>query len=252
VSRLPAVGGLLALLLLAGQAPAQAPPAEAVVDQPADVVVEGNQAGPIPTEPPATAIVIQPVQAQRGGAQPGQPGLAGQGGIPAPKSQETSYYGVIMSELPGPERLFQLDPEPALNERIRQDYRDRGDTKVTFPEDPVVTREPFAPRSWPCKYCWAEPNYVCYNRLYFQQPNAERWGWDFGIMEPFMSAGWFFADVLVLPYHAGTDPCRCHECSAGYCLPGDPVPYRLFPPGLSATGAFYEAAFVTALFLIFP
>jgi hypothetical protein len=255
--RLPLVCGLLALLA-AGRTPAQAPTwvraGPAPADRPGEVtaVEEEHQVQPIPTVPPATPITIQPIQAPRV-PQPGQPGAAAPGGIPPPKSQETSYYGLLVSELPSKERLFLLDPEPALDERIRQDFRDRNDpTKVVFPPDPVLTRDGYVPRHWPVKYEWAEPDYVCYNRLNFEQPNAERWGWDFGIMQPFISAGWFFADVLVLPYHAFTDPCRCYECSAGYCLPGDPVPYRLYPPGLSATGFLAEAAFVTGLFLIFP
>ena len=257
---MPVVCGLLALLLAAGRTPAQAPseprsaPAEVPPDQPAEIsaVEEGNQIEPIPTVPPPTSILIRPIQAQRV-PPPAQPGPAVQGGIPAPKSQETTYYGLLVSELPGPERLFLLDPEPALDERIRQDFRDRNDpTKVVFPPDPVLTRDGYTPRHLPVKYTWAEPNYVCYERLYFEQPNAERWGWDLGFIHPFVAAGWFFADVLVLPYHAGTDPCRHYECSAGYCLPGDPAPYRLYPPGLSATGFLAEAAFVTGLFLIFP
>jgi hypothetical protein len=181
------------------------------------------------------------------------------GGQPGPKTPEASFY-LGISELPGKEKLFRLDSEAALNERIRQDYRSRalttgpgsGDQRVYFPEDPVLTRDLLVPRHWEPKYTWAEPNYLCYRRLYFEQPNAERWGWDFGAIQPFVCAGWFFADVIVLPYHAGTDPCRCYECSAGRCLPGDPVPYRLFPPGLSATGFLSEAAVVAALFAIFP
>ena len=39
-----------------------------------------------------------------------------------------------------------------------------------------------------------------------------------------------FADVVLLPYHWGTDPCNCTECNRGYCLPGDPVPFLVYPP----------------------
>jgi hypothetical protein len=242
---------LLANASAPAQVPNRLPPASwrDAVDQPAeDSTLDGEgQSQPAPTMPPPNPGGIRLVQAQR----PVQPGPT-QGGIPGPKTQETTYYGLLVSELPSPERLFQLDSEPALNERMRQDWRDRGDTKVVFPEEPVLTRDGFVPRHWTPKYTWAEPNYVCYNRLFFEQPNAERWGWDFGFIHPFVSAGWFFADVLTLPYHAGSDPCRCYECNAGYCLPGDPVPYRLYPPGLSATGLLAEAAVVTGLFLIFP
>src|SRR5262249_34041205 len=97
-----------------------------------------------------------------------------------------------------------------------------------------------------------EPNYVCYDRMYFEERNSERFGWDLGIIQPLVSAGIFFFDVAALPYHVGTDPCRKYECSAGYCLPGDPVPYLLCPPRLSLTGAVLEAGAVVSLVGIFP
>ena len=58
--------------------------------------------------------------------------------------------------------------------------------------------------------------------------------------------------MALLPYHMATDPCRKCECSAGYCLPGDPVPLLCYPPQLSLTGAVAEAATIAALFAIFP
>ena len=58
--------------------------------------------------------------------------------------------------------------------------------------------------------------------------------------------------MLFLPYHIGTQPCRCYECSAGYCLPGDPVPYLLYPPELSLSGFLLEAGTVVSLAAIFP
>jgi hypothetical protein len=54
------------------------------------------------------------------------------------------------------------------------------------------------------------------------------------------------------PYHQFTDPCRMFDSSAGYCLPGDPVPYKLYPEGLSVTGALGEAAVIVTLLAIFP
>ena len=75
---------------------------------------------------------------------------------------------------------------------------------------------------------------------------------DLGFAAPFISAGEFFKDVVLLPYHMGTDPCRHEECSAGYCLPGDPVPLLCYPPELSLTGATAEAGVVLGLIAIFP
>jgi len=97
-----------------------------------------------------------------------------------------------------------------------------------------------------------EPPYVCYRRLYFEQINSERYGWDLGLGYPLLSAGVFFWDVALLPYHAFTEPFRRYECNAGYCLPGDPVPLLLYPPELNLPGALAEAAVISLGFAIFP
>lgn len=160
----------------------------------------------------------------------------------------------IQLEPPDPIRLFgHLDSEEGLRKRLVEEARERQPMeRITFPETPVIAKEPYQGRAWPHKYRFVEPNYVAYNRLLFQQINAERYGWDLGAIHPLISAGVFFADVVTLPYHRFTDPCRWYDASAGYCLPGDPVPLLLYPPELSITGAFAEAATIVALVAIFP
>jgi hypothetical protein len=159
----------------------------------------------------------------------------------------------IQLEPPGPQRLFKLDSEAALHERWQQEENDqqlRG--PIQFPEEPVLSKNPYRARVFPPNAETVEPNYVCYRRLFFEDLNSERYGWDLGFVQPFVSAGKFFCDVATLPYHAGTEPCRKYECSAGYCLPGDPVPYLIYPPELSVTGAVLEAGTIVALYGIFP
>ena len=93
---------------------------------------------------------------------------------------------------------------------------------------------------------------MAHKRLMFEQINYERYGWDLGIVDPPLSAAKFFADVVMLPYHAYTDPFRHFDTGAGYCLPGDPVPLLIYPPELSATGALAETAAVLTVFAVFP
>ena len=120
------------------------------------------------------------------------------------------------------------------------------------PEYPAVPREIDITRRWELLSEMVEPPYVCYHRLYFEQINAERYGWDLGLAHPLISAGVFFWDVAWLPYHAFTEPLRRYECNAGYCLPGDPVPFLLYPPELNLPGALAEAAVIGLGFAIFP
>jgi len=163
----------------------------------------------------------------------------------------------VQLEPPGPLRLFRLESEKALQERMRQEVRERtppgaAPDRIGFPEEPVITRQPYRGRAFPPGTVTVEPNYLCYERLYFEQINSERYGWDLGPVHPLVSAGVFYWDLVTLPYHLGTDPCRRYECSAGYCLPGSPVPLLLYPPELSLTGLAVEAGTLTALFPIFP
>ena len=124
--------------------------------------------------------------------------------------------------------------------------------RITFPEEPILSRQPYYGRSWPLSKMFVEPSYLCHKRLLFEQINQERYGWDFGIVAPLISTSVFFKDWLLLPYHMGIQPCRHYECSAGKCLPGDPVPLLLYPPELSLTGALAEGAAIAALEVLFP
>ena len=97
-----------------------------------------------------------------------------------------------------------------------------------------------------------EPHYLAYGRLYFEQKNFERYGWDLGFITPFVSARVYCWDVLVMPYHMGTEPLRCWETSASQCLPGDEsTPLLLYPPEFSLTGAIAEAGAVVGFAALF-
>jgi hypothetical protein len=177
-------------------------------------------------------------------------------GVPLPQAAQQALElpeYQIQLEPPGPERLFRLESEQTLQERMRQEARQRPTLeRINFPEEPVLSTQAYAARPFPPAREVVEPNYVCYRRLYFEDKNSERYGWDLGFIQPFVSAGIFYWDVATLPYHMATDPCRKFECSAGYCLPGDAVPYLLYPPELNLTGIAAEAGTIAALFAIFP
>ncbi len=155
---------------------------------------------------------------------------------------------------PGFEAIFnKLDSEAELQQRIKQQKADADPTtKVVFPIEPEVSREAYQGRSWPRRATYTEPYYVLYDRLFFEDLNSERYGWDLGIISPFVSTGIAIKDMLLFPMHAGTDPFRIHEANVGYCLPGDPVPYLIYPPEVSLTGAVLEAGVVVTLLAVFP
>jgi hypothetical protein len=204
-----------------------------------------------PTDASSNFTAYQSPKPAKGGVSPEAAGAS-----PAPERSQAiegqEYY--IQLEPPGPQELFgRLDSEAALQERIRQKARERTPVeRIEFPVEPTVGKGPFVPRSYAQSKMLVEPNYVCYGRLFFEDKNSERYGWELGPLQPIVSAGLFYKDLAFLPYHAFTNPLRCYECSAGYCLPGDPVPYLIYPPGLSLTGAVMEGGIGVALFAIFP
>jgi hypothetical protein len=190
---------------------------------------------------PKGAPLIQPLRAQIPPA-----------GIAKEQAAEKVYD--IDFEFPSLEKWTQpLESESAMKERIRQKARTyRPLETVIFPAEIVLTKEREPVRQWQLRHEVAEPNYVCYQRTYFDQINFERYGWDLGPVTPVVSAGKFFFDVALLPYHMGTDPCRHCECNAGWCMPGDPVPLLCYPPHFSITGLAAEASVIAGGFFVFP
>jgi hypothetical protein len=199
-----------------------------------------------PPPPPPPSPVAPPPGVQRTVLQ--QPildvGPAGdEGGIEA---------ALVHLTPPGPERLFRLESEADLMNRMKQEARTRRPPeRIEFPDEPILSKEMYAGRSWPQRDVLVEPSYVCYGKLLFEDPNAERYGWELGPIQPLVSTAIFFKDVALLPYHLGEDPCRA-EVSAGHCLPGDPVPYLIAPPEWSITGGVTEAAAILTLVAVFP
>jgi hypothetical protein len=130
----------------------------------------------------------------------------------------------------------------------------KSDIFATFPTTyyEEFPKDRYVARTYPPSVERVEPMYVCYGRLYFEEKNSERYGWDLGMLQPLVSAGTFYLDLLSVPYNYGTRPCQRYEADAGYCLPGDPVPYLIYPVELSLAGGILEAGTAVGLAAIFP
>ncbi|MFO0841262.1 MAG: hypothetical protein U0797_02540 [Gemmataceae bacterium] len=172
----------------------------------------------------------------------------------APTGDEPRREYQIQLEPPGLERISRLDSDARLQERIRQETKYQDPTEVVlFPEEPILSRDTYRGRGalWDRRTMFVEPNYCCFGRLYFQDLNAERYGWDLGPIHPLVCTAKYLYDLALLPAHFAVDPCG-NDCNAGYCLPGDPTPLLLYPPELTVRGSVVEAAVILALVAIFP
>jgi hypothetical protein len=244
-----AVGLVGVGLLLAGtrasaqelyRSPYAPPPAPAVLAP----AVPALPANPVPVPPGAAPLPskYQPTALQK------EKDKAKDAGTPATPAMVS----------PGQENLFRVESERALLDRFKREEagraREQGRAERAWrvPEEAPLTTEAYVGRYWPPLHEMAEPGFVCYNRLLFEQINLERYGWDLGPVTPLLSALKFYWDVALLPYNVFTRPCDQCECSAGYCLPGDPVPLKLYFPEASGTGALAEAGTIVALLVLFP
>jgi hypothetical protein len=186
-----------------------------------------------------------------------QRGVAGRPGDARDLLIDDRPENQVQLDPPGPEVYFRLESEASFFERLKQRGYDQRKSPYDpnpdlFPDEKVISTDTYAGRQWPALPMLVEPAYVCHKRLLFEQRNEERYGWDLGAIQPFVSLAHFWGDAAMLPYHIASRPTCKHECSAGWCLPGDPVPYSLYPPEISCSGSFVEAATIIGLFVLFP
>lgn len=158
--------------------------------------------------------------------------------------------------LPNKYEVFRLDSDTELNRRILKDLGRKPEEAVRVPpakltKDDVV----YQPKtlSYPPSQVLLEPNYIVHRRLYFEEPNSERYGWDAGVAQPLFSTLYFYRDTLLWPHNLAAGGCKeRYDTSRGKCLPGDPVPYYLYPPGFTIGGSVAEAVVITGIGFIFP
>lgn len=98
---------------------------------------------------------------------------------------------------------------------------------------------------------WEAPS-VAYNPLYFEEPNLERFGYNYGVAQPFISAGRFFGRVALLPYMIGAYPLHEDRYALGYARPGDNPPYQVEKLPVSGRGAIFQSLAVTGLVFLIP
>jgi hypothetical protein len=154
---------------------------------------------------------------------------------------------------PGPELVFRREAASAVELRMRQESKQQASPGiVVFPELPVLSQVAFTGRSLAPQVAYAEPAFVNYGRLYYEEKNGERYGWELGLLQPIISTLYFYKDTLLFPHNFVSYPHRRYETSAGQCLPGDPVPYILYPPEFTIEGTLAELGVGTALFVVFP
>jgi hypothetical protein len=157
------------------------------------------------------------------------------------------------------DKVFRMESDTQLLDRVVKELRAEGLEYVTFKGLPTL--EPLAPpgtpyrpktMSYPPVKQLIEPNFLIHRRLYFEEKNAERYGWDLGIVQPVVSTLYFYKDTLLWPAKLASHPFERYDSSAGKCLPGSAVPYYLYPPDVSLFGAGVGGAVITGAAILIP
>lgn len=161
------------------------------------------------------------------------------------------------NELKPPTRdeVFRFDSDEQLQARIRrqllEEYRIQDLRILSAPTGgPVSTNLPA--RTIPAMQVLIEPSYVVHRRLMFEEMNTERAGWDIGLLQPLISTGYFYKDVLFWPHKVCSNILEPYDTSAGKCLPGSPTPYLIYPPEITAFGAVTGTTFILLPAFIIP
>lgn len=170
------------------------------------------------------------------------------------------YVGV-----PGRNLIFKLESPDELEKRIvrelanaqKQPGKPAPDTKgFAFPALPKLSPDDavYTPKTaeYPALAKNIEPSYVVHRRLYFEEVNSERYGWDMGVLQPVVSTLHFYKDVIWYPARVGSNMCERYDASAGKCLPGSPVPYYLYPPEIDIWGATLGVGMYVGVAAILP
>jgi hypothetical protein len=212
-------------------------------------------------KPSAAAELTRPVAAQ-------QPMPMDQ----PPMKTEAEAVGTTAKEPLSPknETLFRLDSEQDFAKHINEERLVENQRRAKLPENTKEDRKaldmldfpghklvvggegPFPGRFFGPHESVIEPNFVLYRRLYYEDVNTERYGWTIGPLQPLASMYQFFGQVQWAPYKFFMFPCMRHDTGAGQCLPGDPVPNIIYPPGLSIPGAAAQAGVTAAMYFIIP
>lgn len=121
------------------------------------------------------------------------------------------------------------------------------------PKEITLSEGTYEPRPFaPSVFAWQASN-VCYQPLYFEDPQLERYGHSYPFfVQPFVSIGRMTVQAVGLPYQMVIDPCCSSVYPLGYYRPGECAPKLIYQIPLNAEAALVEAGAITGVYFLFP
>ncbi len=149
--------------------------------------------------------------------------------------------------------VFRFDDDQTLKTRVRSEIATtKGLKELKLPESTGAVSGQAPPRTMPAMQVLIEPAYVNHRRLFFEQKNTERAGWDWGFAQPVVSTLHFYKDCAFWPHKLASGLMAPYETSAGKCLPGAPTPLLLYPPEITTFGGVVGAGAIVGVAAILP
>jgi hypothetical protein len=121
------------------------------------------------------------------------------------------------------------------------------------PKEITLSDAQWQPRTYaPSVYAWQASN-ICYNPLYFEDVQLERYGhsWPFFI-QPFVSMGRMTVQTAGLPYQMVIDPPHSGVYPLGFYRPGECSPKLIYQIPLNLEAGLAEAGAITGVYFLFP
>jgi hypothetical protein len=228
----------------------------------------------VPTAPPGTAATRPVLTLQKPAGQDApQPDPKAPADPAEPKKDRDPPKAAETGGDTDKQKLFRLEADPLLFRRItrelydaqvERDRRSPPDAAITPvtpafftppPSDPLVpagTRYVAKTASYPGGQALLEPGYVIHRRLYFEELNSERHGWEVGIAQPALSTLLFWKDTVLWPAKLASNCLERYDASAGKCPPGSPVPYYYYPEQVDLFGLAVGAGAIVGVAAVLP
>ncbi len=105
---------------------------------------------------------------------------------------------------PTRDQLFRVESETSLKERLRRELP--RVKNVEFPGEAARLPEVSDAGPFPEQFISPVASQVCYRPLYFENKRTERFGQYVPCVQPFLSAGLFYRDVVILPFRLLVTP----------------------------------------------
>lgn len=238
---------------------AQAPPVSPVPVPVPDIPVGLPRIAPPPAaERPLALTPAAPLRLTSPVVQEAQPAPQ----PPMPDIKPMTQLPPEVTQLPPRDKIFGLMYDDARLERaiVEKAMRDKnvqpgadGSWKFPAPTPVVAPGTPHVQRTGtnPPMRATYEPGFVVHRRLHFEEKNSERYGWNLGIAQPFISAGYFYKDLLLYPMKLASNVHERYDTNAGKAMAGSPVPYLHYPPELTFGGMVIgSTAIIGTVFLL--